>query len=407
MLHPTPAQPGEYFVGHLERIHLVNGLWSRTDTYHCLTLVADANTDRAWRTHPAVRLSLLAAFQGVDIDAYCKEHTYLQYRLLFLTGEQICLENNGNSRVLPTLKWQTGHDGKVYLCPMCLLSDKRRAGAPYLRAVHHLPGVYWCVIHFAALIESHLSAKPVEPQIPLLDIATVTPVMKRFAEISASMLKERQTIALRVFRHFVREPASNLGIRMSKKRLDGGQFMSAVIAEHADQGWLQKLFPGYSNLRNGKPFTAIDGPLLGDRGAPAAFALTLAYLFPTAKEAIKCIDEMTRHSEDPFNVLENEEVYRSFVRNRGNLSALTHELGWSRSTFSFIGTRVLPSMHPNSRIGLAIRDVMYRDLSEEEAATNRKVKVRNLSYLLQRGGDLLRAAIKEMDCLPQIRRART
>jgi hypothetical protein len=132
----------------------------------------------------------------------------------------------------------------------------------------------------------------------------------------------------------------------------------------------------------------------------AAHALTLAYIFPTSKAALRCAQDMRSYSREPFNILEKEEVYRSFVRHKGNLKAVARELGWNPSVLSHTSTFVLPSMHRNSLIAPAIRDVIHSNVSLEEAALRHRVSADKLGYLLNRGGDLLRAAIKEIDRRP-------
>lgn len=398
MLQATTSAPGEYFEGHLERIHRFNGLKTRRATYQWLVALADANTGGAWRENPAVRLSLLAAFENVPLLDYCLEHTALQYQVFCRSLSRWSLDAMS---VKPILRKAKGNRDSVFMCQECARADKGKAGPgyPYIRVKHQIPGVSWCVDHFQPLLTCDVAAQPLgcEPSCILQD---VTPLMRRFAEISVAMLVPSSTIETNTFRRLLRFPAESLGLKQRKNKAnDAREFLSCRIQGKVDGSWLEDLFPGYRRRTKSEAFWPIDGPLWGMPNSAAAHALSLAYVFETTKDALNCIEEMrtSKRVVSGLNLLDDDEVYAAYVHNHGNLRRMSDQLGWKRSALSHLSTKGLPSLHRNSLIAPAIRDVLYKRTSVKVAARRHQVSLDKLTDLLKRGGDRLLAAIQEID----------
>lgn len=354
----------ELAVGHAGRIAWILGTADQRELAGLLALTLPSR-DRQ-KSVKSSRLSQLAAHAGMSTTDYARKHSMLAaLRVAAKPGEDLMHGDELGETFSRRLGMLTQKSG-AYICLACVNEDMEDEKSSWYHREHHLFGVDWCPTHemllakvnakdpWAAMPHHWIESEDIEPESSADYDQQDMVFLRRYAEISKSLLSRAIPLDVRAIRHLIARQAIALGLRTSAK----GQrsTISDLVLLKAPAKWLKTHFSHIAGKNKPGFIGKVDGAVIS-RAIPAqghVYCLVLASLFDAAEDAIQYLNssipaEVVQRVKTPARrsaSFWHGEFWDIYVKHDGSTAKIAESLGVDRS---YLAERMyalgMPSLH--------------------------------------------------------------
>lgn len=321
MVIPEPM-PEELALGYLLRIQAINGHSKPTETLSALKHRLDLNR---WVPGAfATRLtSILAKASGIPLDDFCYEHTLIPFHCAFDEYGHFPYRKRVTAPTRGAIISATSLKHKTYYCPICVDDDINKYGVPYLRRLHHIPGVTFCPQH-----DMHLNTlsgrNPIKnlmdgerPCTPATPRVASNALVRRYIDNANYLLTHAYSLNDDNLSKIFKDRSFILGLQSSNH--EDELFISDIAFELLPKQWLIALDPAYAtkklgvSLSSSEYYSFLPTP-------PHLITLTLTLLFDSFDEVSRALD-----SNDDALRAKNETISTCRIRLLSNALYLSQK----------------------------------------------------------------------------------
>lgn len=292
MVIPEPM-PEELALGYLLRIQAINGHSKPTDTLSALK-----HRIKLYRcSHGDLRMdltSILAEASGIPLAKFCYKHTLIPFHCAFQRSGRFWNKKRVTYPMRRSIISATSLKHKTYYCPICVDDDINKYGVPYLRRIHHIPGVTFCPQHdvhlntlsdrinpIKSLMDSELLCTPADHQV------SSNALVRRYIDNACYLLMHAYSMNDDNFFQILNDRSFILGLQFASR--DDALFISDIAFELLPKQWLIALHPAYATKKLGVSLSISDYYFIL-RDLTHLVTLTITLLFDSFDEVSRALD---------------------------------------------------------------------------------------------------------------------
>ncbi|MGP1716400.1 MAG: TniQ family protein [Methylophilus sp.] len=233
----------------------------------------------------------------------------------------------------------------VKFCHQCIEEDWEYVGQgfPYLRRIHQVTGIDWCLKHKCRLGFSSLDDIPGPGQFGLLHEQSIIQeplesqheIIQKYVEIFEGLISNSLTLSADHVSLVLEQQAKKAGFNTSPAK--SARCISDVLVEEISSDWLLRNFPTLKAKVTNKALKTIDGAAVFrlQNHNVTNYVLAAAVLFDSADEALMTLNNSSNMELKPRRALikRNAEFWRGndlrqiYIKNLGTGKAIADDIG--------------------------------------------------------------------------------